>query len=191
MKFIPYQINLILLSEPFFGTWILTSIKQVWVHAKFFSLKAIFLAFRHPIWLHLLSNPAPTTSNLFNLLGASNLIPVFVARVGSGQVRLLWFGFEFWKFPLKMSNFSIFFPSGQKKMLPVGSESTRVKAGSASYLLRVKSKLGLGWVGSCLVGSGPISNPHYPNLLTLKSTFELFINIQKFKLDSPQTLCLV
>jgi len=60
---------------------------------------------------------------------------------------------EFGKFPLKMSNFSIFFPSGQKKLLWVGSESTRVKAGSASYLLRVKSKLGSGQVGS-----GPISS---------------------------------
>jgi len=43
-----------------------------------------------------------------------------------GRVRHLWFGFEFWKFPLKTSNFSIIFPSGQKKSLRVGSESTRV-----------------------------------------------------------------
>jgi len=43
-----------------------------------------------------------------------------------------------------MSNFSILYPSGQKKLLRVGSESTRVKAGSASYLLRAKSKLGSG-----------------------------------------------
>jgi len=78
----------------------------------------------------------------------------FLTRVGSifcgsGQVGSgsnLWFGLEFGKFPLKMSNFSIFFPSGQKKLLRVGSESTRVKAGSASYLLRVKSKLGSGRV---------------------------------------------
>jgi len=76
----------------------------------------------------------------------------FVARVGSGRVSHLWFGLEFGKFPLKMSNFSIFYPSGQKKLLRVGSESTRVKAGSASYLLRVKSKLGSGRVES---GQGP------------------------------------
>jgi len=38
----------------------------------------------------------------------------FVARVGSGWVSHLWFRFEFGKFPLKMSNFSIFFSSGQK-----------------------------------------------------------------------------
>jgi len=55
---------------------------------------------------------------------------------GSGQVRHLWFGLEFGKYPLKMSKFSIFFPSGQKR--------TRLKGGSASYLLRVKSKLGEG-----------------------------------------------
>jgi len=45
-----------------------------------------------------------------------------------------------------MSNFSIFCPSGQKKSLQVGSESTQVGGGSASYLLRVKSKLGSGLV---------------------------------------------
>jgi len=37
-----------------------------------------------------------------------------------------------------------FFPSGPKKSLRVGSESTRVKGGSASYLLQVKNKLGSG-----------------------------------------------
>jgi len=61
---------------------------------------------------------------------------------GSGQVSHLWFGFG--KFPLKMSIFSIFFPSDQKKSLQVGSKSTWVKGGSASYLLQVKSKLGSG-----------------------------------------------
>jgi len=65
-----------------------------------------------------------------------------LTRVGSGQPFMVWL--EFGKFPLKMSNFSIFSPSGQKKLLRVGLESTRVKAGSASYLLRVKSKLGSG-----------------------------------------------
>jgi len=45
----------------------------------------------------------------------------FVARVGSGRVSHLWFGFGFGKFPLKMSNFSIFFPSGPKKYLQVRS----------------------------------------------------------------------
>jgi len=68
-----------------------------------------------------------------------------------GQVSHLWFGFEFQKFPLKMSNFSIFFLLGQKKLLQVGSESTRVKAGLASFLLRVKCKLGSGQ-GPSLMG---------------------------------------
>jgi len=78
-------------------------------------------------------------------------------RVGSGWVSYLWFGLELGKFQLKTSNFSIFFPSGQKKLLRVGSKSTRVKAGSASYLLRVKSKLGSGRVGS---GQGPSLQLH-------------------------------
>jgi len=57
-------------------------------------------------------------------------------------VSHLWFGFG--KFPLKMSNFSIFFPLEKKKSLRVGSKSIRVKGWSASYLLRVKSKLASG-----------------------------------------------
>jgi len=44
----------------------------------------------------------------------------FLTRVGSGLVSHLWFGLEFGKFPLKMSNFQFFSPrvkkiaSGQK-----------------------------------------------------------------------------
>jgi len=66
---------------------------------------------------------------------------IFVALVRSGWVSHLWFGFGFGKCPLKMSNFSIFFPSDQKKSLGIGSKSTWVKGGLASYLLQVKSKL--------------------------------------------------
>jgi len=66
-----------------------------------------------------------------------------------GRVSHSWFGFEFGKCPLKMS---IFFPSGQKKSLRVGSKSTQVKGGSASYLLRVKSKLRSGQ-GPSLLGN--------------------------------------
>jgi len=65
---------------------------------------------------------------------------------GLGRASHLRSGFEFEKFALKMSNFSIFCPSGQKKSLRVVSESTRVGGKSASYLLRVKCKLGSGWV---------------------------------------------
>jgi len=65
---------------------------------------------------------------------------LFVVRVRSGWVSHLWFGFEFQKFPLKTSNFSIFFPSDQKICFGSG----RKVSGLASYLLRVKSKLGSG-----------------------------------------------
>jgi len=51
----------------------------------------------------------------------------------------------FGKLPLKCQIFQ-FFPLGQKKSLRVGSKSTRVKGRSASWFLRVKSKLGSGWV---------------------------------------------
>jgi len=74
----------------------------------------------------------------------------FMARVGSGQPFMVWVRIR--KISPKNVKFSIFFPSGQKKSLRVGSESTRVKAGLASYLLRNKSKLGSGRVGS---GQGP------------------------------------
>jgi len=59
-----------------------------------------------------------------------------------GQVSHLWFGFEFQKFPLKMSIFSIFFLLGQKKLLQVGSESTRVKAGWPLFYCGSKVSLG-------------------------------------------------
>jgi len=58
-------------------------------------------------------------------------------------VSHLWFGFG--KFPLKIPNFSIF-SLQVKKSHHVGSKSTQVKDGLASYLLGVKSMLGSGWV---------------------------------------------
>jgi len=42
---------------------------------------------------------------------------IFVARMGFGQVSHLWFGFGFGKFSLKITKFSIFCPSGHKKIL--------------------------------------------------------------------------
>jgi len=69
----------------------------------------------------------------------------FVARVWSGLVSYLWFGFEFGKFPPKKSNFSIFFPSGQKV------------SGSTSNLLQVKNKLG--------AGQGPSLRPSVAKIL--------------------------
>jgi len=85
-----------------------------------------------------------------------------VAQVRSGRVSHLWFGLEFGKFPIKMSIFQFFSLRVKKKLLRVGSESTRVKAGSASYLLRVKSKLGSGQ-GPSLVDIGTFLNLS-PNL---------------------------
>jgi len=92
-------------------------------------------------------------SNFFNASFTSQYIIILPIEVSDGsgskifdlgRISHLWFGLEFGKFSLKMSNFSIFFPLDQKKLLRVGPESTQVKAGLASYLLRVKSKLGSG-----------------------------------------------
>jgi len=55
------------------------------------------------------------------------------------------FGFGYGKFPLKVSNFSTFFPSDQKNLFRfLGQNVPKVKDGSASYLLRVKSMPGSG-----------------------------------------------
>jgi len=75
----------------------------------------------------------------------------FVARVRSGWVRDLWFGFEFGKFPPKMSNFSIFCPSGQKNLFGLGRKVPGSKAGGP--LIYCGSK-----VSSSRVGSGSISS---------------------------------
>jgi len=75
---------------------------------------------------------------------------LFVARVGSGQPFMVWV--RIWKISPK----NVFFPSDQKKSFRVGSESTRVEAGSASYLLRVKSKLGSGQVRAHLHSEGSL-----------------------------------
>jgi len=58
----------------------------------------------------------------------------------SGQPFLVWV----WKISPKYVKLFNFFPWGQKKSHRVGSKSTRVKGGVASYLLWVKSKLGSG-----------------------------------------------
>jgi len=63
--------------------------------------------------------------------------PKFLIRVGSGQPSMVWV----WKISPKNGKYFNFF-------LRVGSKSTWVEGGSASYLLQVKSKL----------RSGPISS---------------------------------
>jgi len=47
---------------------------------------------------------------------------IFVAQVGSGWVSHLWFGYGFGKFPLKMSNISIFSPLGKKNVIRSGQK---------------------------------------------------------------------
>jgi len=92
----------------------------------------------------------------------------------TGRVSHLWFGVNFGKYPLKMSNFSIFFPSGLKKSLWVGSESTRVKGGSASYSLRVRSKLGSGPI----VGIPQAISPSLPSMVPpLYKAFSPFLTL--------------
>jgi len=91
---------------------------------------------------------------------------------GSGRVSHLWFGFEFGKFPLKMTNFSIFFPSDKKKSLQAGSESTWVEGGSASYLLWVKSKLGS--------GQGPSLNFKHSKISSWINPLQIFLLILMF-----------
>jgi len=63
-----------------------------------------------------------------------------VVQVGSATSG---FGIEF---HLKILNFSIFLPSGQKKSHGVRLKNTRVKDGLATFLLQVESMLGLGRV---------------------------------------------
>jgi len=77
--------------------------------------------------------------------------------LGSRRVSHLWFGYGFGNFPLKMSNFLVFCPSGQKKCHCVGSKSTQVRARSASYLLWVKGMFGSGRVSAHLLLE-PLSN---------------------------------
>jgi len=64
---------------------------------------------------------------------------------GSCQVAILGLGLGLEISPKNIKFFN-FFSSDKKKYLQVGSESTWVKGGSAFYLLRVKSRLGLGRV---------------------------------------------
>jgi len=74
----------------------------------------------------------------------------FLNRVGSGHVSHFWFGFEFGKFPPKNVKFFNFFPFGLGQKVPW----------SASYLQRVKSKLGS--------GQSPSLSAYYNKTIPLK-----------------------
>jgi len=67
---------------------------------------------------------------------------IFFALVGMGQPSLVWIWV--WKISDKNPKFFSFSPSDPKKYLWGMSKSTSIKDGSVSYLLRVKSMLGLG-----------------------------------------------
>jgi len=105
-----------------------------------------FIVFYHfLLFLYFLSSPLPVVMGPGQkFLTRVKLDQFFVARVWSSRVSHLWFGFEFGKFPLKRSNFSIFCPSGQKKSLRVGSESTGVGGGSPLFYCGSKVSSGQG-----------------------------------------------
>jgi len=63
-----------------------------------------------------------------------------------GRVSHLWFGFEFGKFPLKMSNFSIFSLRVKKNIFGSGRKVPGLKAGRP--LIYCGSKVSSGRVGS-------------------------------------------
>jgi len=105
------------------------------------------------------------------------------AKVSSGRVRAhlkpvsyLWLAFGFGKFPLEMSNFS----------LRVGSKITRVRGGSASYLLRVKSMLESGPISSIisiLLGQFGLEDiPGY--LLGLEAKYQQPLGLRNFHYKS-------
>jgi len=52
-----------------------------------------------------------------------------MTRDGSGWVSHYWFGVDFGKFLLKMANFSISFPLGQKNLFGSGQKVPGSKAG--------------------------------------------------------------
>jgi len=76
-------------------------------------------------------------------------VKIFWPRLGQPFMVWSWF----WKFPLKMSIFSIFFLMDQKISLRVGPKSTQTNAGWPLNYCGSKVSLSL-------VGSGPISTYH-------------------------------
>jgi len=76
----------------------------------------------------------------FNIWGSCQTWVIISDGSGSGQPSLVWV----WKISHKNPKFFTIFPFGSKKSPWVGSNSTRVIDGSASYLLQVKSRFRLG-----------------------------------------------
>jgi len=88
-----------------------------------------------------------------------DLVQVNILWFGLGQVSHLWFGFEFGKYPLKMSNFSIFSLQHQKKI-----SSGRVKKYPGQPLIFCGSKVSSNRVRS---GHGPSLKNNLLNLVIL------------------------
>jgi len=135
------------------------------VSTKYFCFKL----FSNPFWV------IPTTNirEWFKVLKKVVMVRVKIFWPGSGWVSHLWFGFEFGKFPLKMSNFSIFFLLGQK--VP------RSKAGLP--LIYCGSKVSSGRVGS---GQGlaleKISVLHISDWLNRKHKTEICAFVLLFRI---------
>jgi len=90
---------------------------------------------------------------------------------GSGRVSHLRFGFEFQKFALKMSNFSIFSPSGQKNLFGSGRKVPGSEAGQP--LIYCGSK----------VSSGQVRAHLY-----CKATYFLWLKIISIRVQSDKEL---
>jgi len=94
--------------------------------------------------------------NILTLVGSGQFI------CGSGRVSHLWFGFEFGKFPLKMSNFSIFslqikkISSGQ-----VGKYPGQRRVGLLLTAGQKKARVGSGRISSFDIIPGIVVNRSY------------------------------
>jgi len=93
----------------------------------------------NPQHLILVLSNVPLTTWLWAVMGSGQK---FFTLVGSGQPFMV--GFEFGKFPLKRSNFQFFSLRVKKYIFGLGRKVPVSKARRASYLLRVKNKLGSG-----------------------------------------------
>jgi len=92
------------------------------------------------------------------------------AQAKDQTLNHLWFGFEFGKFPLKTSNFSIFSFRVKKNLFRSHQKVSRSKAGQS--LIYCRLKVGLGRVGSCQGLSLPLGG--YPEtLLSSRHCFKL------------------
>jgi len=105
----------------------------------------------------------------------------FLTRVRLGQPFMVWVWI--WKISPKNVKFFNFFPLGSKKISSGRVRSTRVEGELASYLLRVKSKLGSGQ-GPSLVKSHHIQQQKHLSFATFLYAIEM-IKIYKLFEATP------